>query len=153
MPDTTAASCVQEADPCNGALCVVTPYFYSRFIAAFGSFNTVYQHIFIFAKYEVITFFFFVLPALLSRLSRLSLFFFLQDLDSGLESLLDVFPQFRGETPACAEGAVNVLHIILLSSPLDDQVQQPVHALRVRRGVYPVTAMDVGLNSRTAKFI
>ncbi|CAM9770317.1 unnamed protein product, partial [Ectocarpus sp. 13 AM-2016] len=45
----------------------------------------------------------------------------LQDLDSGMESLLEVFPQYRGEAPACAEGAVNALHIVLLSNPIDPQ--------------------------------
>ncbi|CAN0448980.1 unnamed protein product, partial [Ectocarpus sp. 12 AP-2014] len=45
----------------------------------------------------------------------------LQDLDSGMESLLEVFPQYRGEAPACAEGAVNALHIVLLSNPIAPQ--------------------------------
>lgn len=40
-----------------------------------------------------------------------------------MESLLEVFPQYRGEAPACAEGAVNALHIVLLSNPIDLQVK------------------------------
>lgn len=46
-----------------------------------------------------------------------------KDLDSGLESLLEVFPQFRGEAPSCSEGAVNALHVILLSNPLEEEVR------------------------------
>ena len=51
------------------------------------------------------------------------LHFACQDLDVGLESLLGVFPQFRGEEPSCAEGPVNALHIVLLSSPIDSEVR------------------------------
>lgn len=46
-----------------------------------------------------------------------------KDLDSGLESLLEVFPQFRGEAPSCSEGAVNALHVILMSNPIDEDVR------------------------------
>lgn len=44
-------------------------------------------------------------------------------LDSGLESLLEAFPQFRGEAPSCSEGAVNALHVILLSNPIEEDVR------------------------------
>lgn len=46
-----------------------------------------------------------------------------QDLDSGLESVLEMFPQYRGEAPSRAEGAVNALHIVLLSGPVAPQVE------------------------------
>lgn len=47
----------------------------------------------------------------------------LKGLDSGLESLLEAFPQFRGEAPSCSEGAVNALHVILLSNPIEEDVR------------------------------
>lgn len=52
-----------------------------------------------------------------------------QDLDFGLETLLEVFPQYRGEAPSCAEGSVNALHIVLLSNPLEEEVRGTVIAL------------------------
>lgn len=53
-----------------------------------------------------------------------------QDLDFGMEALLEVFPQYRGEAPSCAEGSVNALHIVLLSNPLaEEEVRRTVHAL------------------------
>ncbi|CAN0150891.1 unnamed protein product, partial [Ectocarpus fasciculatus] len=60
-------------------------------------------------------------PLGISRWAGLGAVEKLQDLDSGMESLLEVFPQYRGEAPACAEGAVNALHIVLLSNPIDPQ--------------------------------
>ena len=49
-----------------------------------------------------------------------------QDLDSSLGSLLEVFPQYRGEAPSCTGSAVNALHVVLLSSPLDGEVMPRV---------------------------
>lgn len=47
----------------------------------------------------------------------------LQDLKTGMKKLLELFPQFQGTEAASAEGAVNALHIVLLSNPMHDYAE------------------------------
>lgn len=69
----------------------------------------------------------------------------IQDLDSSIESLLEVFPQYHGETPACIEGAVNVLHVMLMTSPLNEEVGAPrasCRGVRVRACVSAFACLE-----------